>query len=160
MATAEFVGVGSEVGQGGFGVFVGADGECIDHRIGNADVSDNNLAAQPAPGLQHMCRLLAREGDGEISDHGTAARLPGQAIDTRGHVNGNHRQTCAMNAIGQPAVEITVEACAINGIDNQLWPAAPTEAFFEIGESCRLAPFHFAAIFAASPFSALRSPTR
>ena len=96
------------------------------HIVVDADVGDDDLAAESAARQQHMARLLAEEGDGERRFKRDAAHLARVARQTARHIDGDDGHALARRAfvetadqLARDAVDIAREAGAENRVDNE-----------------------------------------
>ena len=101
MAAFVFVGGGIEAGENGFGVFPELGFHFGENGFRDADVSDNNFAAEHAAGQQEVGGFLAEKSDGEIGFDAGAARVSRQAIKAGGNINGDDGNAGVVYFVGQ-----------------------------------------------------------
>ena len=94
----------------------------VERAAGDADIGDDQHAAQRPPRQQQMPGLLAEEGDGERGTGGGAAHRAARAIEAARHVDGHGRDGARRDRLDhgfRGAVEWAREAGAEDRVDHQ-----------------------------------------
>src|ERR1035437_8507734 len=60
--------------------------DVFEHRTRYADVGHQDVAAKPAPWIQQVAGLLAKEGHGELGRRSGPANNPGRPVDAAWHI--------------------------------------------------------------------------
>jgi hypothetical protein len=93
--------------------------DTIQYAIRHADIGEQGLTAQIAPGQQQMAWFQSEKGDGQRRPGGESSYHAGRSVQAARNVHGDKPARCPQRR-GQVLVEVPAQARPKNGVDHEV----------------------------------------